>query len=311
MGERAGVDGQGRAPGASPRGAGRGRVGSRRARSSDGSPGGIMGSEFSKRPSPTISEKMGKVGLSLLCKIVVHGHPPYKKVPHQHFLAPFTVACLFITQMGSVSMCRSDLGPSGPGSHGRGPLPCGPLPCGRGALRRDARDGSGDVGGGGPWKGDPPRPAPLGFPGRSCSAPAVGWAPFVRSRGGGHRGWRFGPCRGAGATPLGGRGGSPGGWGEGTRQLAGGRGRRHGGGGDGGIQSEEAASRRAGDGGRRQTRQDGPRWPVGWGAGGRSTGHGRIYVGISLCGRLGREGDIYLRMARVRVKFPDGGNHVL
>jgi hypothetical protein len=254
MGERAGVDGQGRAPGASPRGAGRGRVGSRRARSSDGSPGGIMGSEFSKRPSPTISEKMGKVGLSLLCKIVVHGHPPYKKVPHQHFLAPFTVACLFITQMGSVSMCRSDLGPSGPGSHGRGPLPCGPLPCGRGALRRDARDGSGDVGGGGPWKGDPPRPAPLGFPGRSCSAPAVGWAPFVRSRGGGHRGWRFGPCRGAGATPLGGRGGSPGGWGG--RALA--SWRVGGGGGTAGEETGESKARRrragaraTGDAGRR------------------------------------------------------------
>lgn len=114
-------------------------------------------------------------------------------------------------------------------------------------------------------------------------------------------------------------GGEPG-WLGGGRSPVGGwagaaarRGRRR------GIQSEEAASRRAsdgramgaggrrqttwnstratggrrgttgGDGGRRQSRRDGPRWPVGWGAGGRSTRHDRIYVGISLCGRLGRE----------------------
>ncbi|CRL20656.1 unnamed protein product [Penicillium camemberti] len=37
---------------------------------------------------------------------VVHGPAPYKNCPPEQFLATLTVVWSFITQMGSVGMCR-------------------------------------------------------------------------------------------------------------------------------------------------------------------------------------------------------------
>jgi len=71
---------------------------------------------FLKRPSPPPKSEMSlsfsKRWPTLYGVFVVHGPPPYKNCPPQQFLATLTAFCIFTPQMGSVSLCRSDLGPT-------------------------------------------------------------------------------------------------------------------------------------------------------------------------------------------------------
>jgi hypothetical protein len=61
---------------------------------------------FSKRLSHNKFCNFFQLGPYLLWKNYVHGPAPYKKVPHQQFLAPYSVVCLYGTQIWSVSLCR-------------------------------------------------------------------------------------------------------------------------------------------------------------------------------------------------------------
>ena len=67
---------------------------------------GGCGFGFFKLLSPNKFGIFFKLGPYLLCKNAVHGPPPYKKVPQEQFLAPYSAVCLSITQMRSVSLCR-------------------------------------------------------------------------------------------------------------------------------------------------------------------------------------------------------------
>ena len=57
-----------------------------------------------------MSLRISQLGHFLYGVLVVHGPPPYKNCPPQHFLATFTAVCIFTSQMGSVGLCRSEPG---------------------------------------------------------------------------------------------------------------------------------------------------------------------------------------------------------
>lgn len=64
---------------------------------------------FLKRPSQQKFREFAQLGPYFVWENAVHGPSPYKKYPHQQFLAPYSVACLFTTQMRSVSLCRKEI----------------------------------------------------------------------------------------------------------------------------------------------------------------------------------------------------------
>jgi hypothetical protein len=55
-----------------------------------------------------MSLSFSQLGHFLYGVLVVHGPPPYKNCPPQHFLATFTAVCIFTSQMGSVGLCRDE-----------------------------------------------------------------------------------------------------------------------------------------------------------------------------------------------------------
>ena len=67
---------------------------------------------FSNDQVPKMSLSFSKRWPTLYGVFVVHGPPPYKNCPPEQFLATSTAFCIFTPQMGSVSLCRSDPGPT-------------------------------------------------------------------------------------------------------------------------------------------------------------------------------------------------------
>jgi hypothetical protein len=70
---------------------------------------------FSNNQVPKMSPRVWTKWPTLYGDFAVHGPPPYKNCPPQHFLATSTALWIFTPQMGSVSLCRSDPGPTARG----------------------------------------------------------------------------------------------------------------------------------------------------------------------------------------------------
>ena len=77
-------------------------------------PGGLVTwlYDFSNDQVRQMSLSFSKKWPTLYGVFVVHGPPPYKNCPPEQFLATSTAFWIFTPQMGSVSLCRSDPGPT-------------------------------------------------------------------------------------------------------------------------------------------------------------------------------------------------------
>jgi hypothetical protein len=80
----------------------------------EGTPEGLVTwlYDFSNDQVPQMSLSFSKKWPTLYGVFVVHGPPPYKNCPPEQFLATSTAFWIFTPQMGSVSLCRSDPGPT-------------------------------------------------------------------------------------------------------------------------------------------------------------------------------------------------------